>query len=53
MTKSETIQLKTIKDFLQWKTNINASTGLNINQQMSEELLLNDRRGNLIHGLLV
>ena len=22
----------------------------NINRQMSEELLLNDRRGNLIHG---
>ena len=26
-------------------------TKMNINRQMSEELLLNDRRGNLIHGL--
>ena len=25
----------------------------NINRQMSEELLLNDRRGNLIHGLSI
>ena len=33
------------------KSNVEVVNYLNINRQMSEELLLNDRRGNLIQGL--
>ena len=41
------------QSFKQKKTflEINNEKQSNIKRQMSEELLLNDRRGNLIHGL--